>query len=183
MYFPGKRNVNYLLLDPASELQTSRLVLRSLELADADQIQVLFPQWEVVRYLASVVPWPYPADDARTYIRDIALPAMERRELWQWTLRLKTAPHQVIGSVTLSTQPNNNRGFWIGIPWQGRGLMSEAVEVVTDYWFDILKFPRLRVPKAVPNVASRRISEKQGMRVVGREITAAEWARWKSRRR
>jgi [ribosomal protein S5]-alanine N-acetyltransferase len=120
------------------------------------------------------VPWPYPADGARTYIRDIALPAMERRELWQWTLRLKTAPHQVIGSVTLSTQPDNNRGFWIGAPWQGRGLMSEAVEVVTDYWFDILKFPRLRVPKAVPNVASRRISEKQGMRVVGRELTAAE---------
>jgi [ribosomal protein S5]-alanine N-acetyltransferase len=109
-------------LTPASELQTSRLVLRSLELADADRIQVLFPQWEVVRYLASVVPWPYPADGARTYIRDIALPAMERRELWQWTLRLKTAPHQVIGSVTLSTQPDNNRGFWMVYPGKAGDL-------------------------------------------------------------
>jgi RimJ/RimL family protein N-acetyltransferase len=27
----------------------------------------------------------------------------------------------------------NNRGFWMGLPWQGQGLMSEAVEAVTDY--------------------------------------------------
>ncbi len=175
----------------APELETSRLILRSLELTDADQIQALFPHWEIVRYLASVVPWPYPPDGARTYIRDSALPAIERRELWQWTLRLKTDPQRLIGSVTLSTQSGNNRGFWIGVPWQGRGLMSEAVEVITDYWFDILTFPLLRVPKAVANVASRRISEKQGMRIVERverdyvsgrfpteiwEITAEEWA-------
>jgi [ribosomal protein S5]-alanine N-acetyltransferase len=35
--------------------------------------------------------------------------------------------------------------------------MSEAAEVVTDYWFDVLKFPVLRVPKATENIASRRI--------------------------
>lgn len=44
--------------------------------------------------------------------------------------------------------------------------MSEACEVATDYWFDELKFPVLRVPKAAANIASRRISEKQGMRIV-----------------
>jgi RimJ/RimL family protein N-acetyltransferase len=68
--------------------------------------------------------------------------------------------------------------------------MSEACEVVTAYWFETLGFPLLRVPKAAMNVASRRISKKQGMRVVateerdyvsGRlltevwEITAEEW--------
>jgi RimJ/RimL family protein N-acetyltransferase len=85
---------------------------------------------------------------------------------------------------------DNNRGFWIGLPWQRRGLVTEAVEVVTDYWFETLKFAVMRVPKAVPNTASRRISEKQGMRIValeerdyvsGRlpteiwEITVEEW--------
>jgi ribosomal-protein-alanine N-acetyltransferase len=47
--------------------------------------------------------------------------------------------------------------------------VTEAVAVVTDYWFETLKFPVLRVPKAVPNTASRRISEKEGMRVVAVE--------------
>jgi RimJ/RimL family protein N-acetyltransferase len=63
-------------------LHTSRLVLRPLELADANQTQVLFPQWEVVRYLRKIVPWPYPADGAYTYYRDVALPAVERGDEW-----------------------------------------------------------------------------------------------------
>jgi ribosomal-protein-alanine N-acetyltransferase len=173
-----------------SALETQRLLLRPLELADAAQIQTLFPHWEIVRYLRNVIPWPYPSDGALQYVRDMALPAIARGEAWHWTLRLKTAPEQLIGFISLIKGENENRGFWMSPPWQGRGLMSEACDAVTDYWFSALKFPVLRVPKAIANVASRRISEKQGMRVVateerdyvgGRfpteiwEITAEEW--------
>jgi ribosomal-protein-alanine N-acetyltransferase len=175
-------------------LETSRLCLRPLELSDAQQTQVLFPQWEIVRFLTNSVPWPYPPDGALTYYRDVALPAMARGEAWHWTLRLKPNPDQLIGSVSLMRSADENRGFWLGIPWQKQGLMSEACEAVTDFWFNVLEFPLLRVPKAVPNVASRRISEKQGMRVIAKmernyvggrfpaelwEITAEEWNRRK----
>jgi ribosomal-protein-alanine N-acetyltransferase len=44
--------------------------------------------------------------------------------------------------------------------------MTEACDVVTDFWFNTLKFPLLRAPKAAANTASRRLSEKQGMRLV-----------------
>ena len=47
--------------------------------------------------------------------------------------------------------------------------MTEACEAVTDFWFNALKFPVLRVTKAVANVASSRISEKSGMRIVAME--------------
>ena len=46
------------------ELETARLFLRPLALADAEQLQKIFPQWDIVRYLANKVPWPYPADGA-----------------------------------------------------------------------------------------------------------------------
>jgi [ribosomal protein S5]-alanine N-acetyltransferase len=110
---------------------------------------------------------------------------------WHWALRLKNGPDHLIGSISLMRGEGKNRGFWIGLPWQRQGLMSEAVEVVTDYWFNVLGFPVLKIPKAIANTASRRISEKQGMRVVaieekdyvsGRlptevwEITADEWS-------
>ena len=171
-------------------LETPRLFLRPLELADAEQIQILFPHWELVRYLAAQVPWPYPPDGAHRFIRDIALPAMERGEAWQWTLRLKSNPEQIIGSIDLRKKENENRGFWLGLAWQRQGLMTEACDAVTDFWFNTLGFPILRAPKAVSNVASRRMSEKQGMRLIateerdyvsGRlpseiwEITAEEW--------
>ena len=172
------------------ELETARLLLRPLALSDAEQAQLLFPQWEIVRYLNSRVPWPYPPDGALTFYRDVALPAVERGEAWHWTLRLKSNPGQMIGNIGLMRGESKNRGFWIAPLWQGQGLMSEACDAVTDYWFNTLKFPVLRVPKAAANTASRRISEKQGMRLVetverdyvsGRlpteiwEITAEEW--------
>jgi RimJ/RimL family protein N-acetyltransferase len=84
----------------------------------------------------------------------------------------------------------------MGLDWQGQGLMGEACVWANDRWFDGLGFPVLRVSKAVGNLASRRISEKHGMRLVGTEvkdyvcgrllsekweITAEEWRAWKAR--
>jgi [ribosomal protein S5]-alanine N-acetyltransferase len=172
------------------ELQTDRLLLRPLQLADAEQTQRLFPHWEIVKHLNAIVPWPYPADGALTYYRDVILPAIERGDEWHWTLRLKQSPDQHIGSIGLTKDKADNRGFWLGLPWHGQGLMTEAVIAANDYWFDVLGFPVLRAPKAIANSSSRRISEKTGMRIVateerdfvsGRlpceiwEITADEW--------
>ena len=151
------------------ELETNRLLLRPLALADAGQIQDLFPHWEIVKYLNASIPWPYPADGALVYCRDFALPAMERGDEWYWTLRLKAAPKQLVGAIGLNKGKNTNRGFWLAPAWQGRGLITEAVLVTNDYWFDVLGFPLLRAPKAVANIASRRVSEKTGMRVVATE--------------
>lgn len=177
---------------PTPRLETARLLLIPLQLDDAVQIQAVFPCWEIVQYLASVVPWPYPPDGAEVFVRDIALPAVARGDEWIWTLRLKRRPARIIGVIGLKRGEDENRGFWLDPRWQGRGLMTEAVEIVTDFWFDVLGFDRLRVPKAMANVASRRISEKTGMRVValvdrdyvsGRlpgevwEVTADEWRR------
>jgi RimJ/RimL family protein N-acetyltransferase len=176
-------------------LETTRLLLHPLELADAVQIQQIFPKWEIVRYLSSAVPWPYPPDGALKFC-DETIPAMNRGEAWYWTLRLRTNPEQVIGLISLTTEENNNRGFWLDPPWQRKGIMSEAVDTVTDFWFNSLGFSVLRAPKAAPNIASRRISEKHGMRIVAREerdyvagrlpaeiweITVEEWRRYRSR--
>jgi len=172
------------------EGKTERLTLRPLEMADAEQIQELFPHWEIVRYLLNRVPWPYPADGALTFCREIALPQMEREEAWHWTIRLNAEPSRLIGLISLVKGEQDNRGFWLGTPWQGQGLMSEACAWANDLWFDTLGFPVLRVAKAAANRASRRISERQGMRLVGLtekdyvsgrlpseiwEITAEEW--------
>ena len=172
------------------DLDTPRLCLRALTLGDAPAVQAQFPRWEVVRLLASRVPWPYPDDGALTYIRDVALPGMQRGEEWHWSIRPLSAPDQLIGLISLMTRPDENRGFWLAPEWQGQGLMTEASEAVTAFWFEDLGQPMLRVPKAVANAGSRGISLRQRMRVVWTgesdyvsgpaetelwEITAAEW--------
>jgi [ribosomal protein S5]-alanine N-acetyltransferase len=128
-------------------ITTSRLILRPLDLADADAVQAVFPQWEIVQFLTKKIPWPYPDDGALTFIRDIALPAMLQGEGWHWSIRPQLVPEQLIGVIGLMDKPDENRGFWLDPVWQGRGLMSEASTAVTDYWFETLERPVLRVPK------------------------------------
>jgi ribosomal-protein-alanine N-acetyltransferase len=151
------------------ELETPRLLLRPLELSDAARTQLLFPHWEIVRHLNAKVPWPYPPDGALAFYRDVALPGVARGDEWYWTLRLKGDPENLIGCIGVMKGSDTNRGFWLGIPWHGQGLMTEACDAVTEFWFETLDFPVLRVPKAVANTASRCISLRQGMRVVATE--------------
>jgi len=171
-------------------LETARLLLRPLGLADAPLIQVIFPQWEIVKYLNRKVPWPFPANGAESFLREMALPAMDRGDGWFWSIRQKTSPHELIGVINLRKNEDEHRGFWLDPREHGQGYMTEACEAATEFWFEVLKFPLMRVAKAVENTASRRISEKQGMRMIGTverdyvcgrlpaelwEITAEEW--------
>jgi ribosomal-protein-alanine N-acetyltransferase len=179
------------------ELTTKRLILCPLQLEDAAQTQLLFPHWEIVQHLNARVPWPYPPDGAFAYYRDVILPAVERNEEWHWTLRLQRDPALHIGSICLNRMSEENRGFWLGQAWQRQGLMREAVEAVTDYWFEVLGMPVLRTKKAVANLPSRKLSASLGMRLIGLEeyefvagrlpaeiweITREEWDQFKKRR-
>lgn len=172
------------------ELETERLVLLPLRLEDAEQTQRLFPKWEIVQFLHVKTPRPSPSDGAYTFYRDYTIPAIARGDEWHWTIRLKESPAEHIGANGLCRSEWDNRGYWMGIPWQGNGLMTEAVVAVNNYWFDVLGNKVLCAPKAMSNQASRHISEKTGMRVIaleerdfvgGRfvaeiwEITAEEW--------
>jgi RimJ/RimL family protein N-acetyltransferase len=174
---------------------TRRLLLKPLTLADAPEIQRLFPRWEIVKYLNAKVPWPYPPDGAEQFIREVAIPKMERGGAWHWTLRISARPDEIIGCINLIAGEEENRGFWLDPAFRGRGLMTEACAWVNDFWFETLGRDRLRAPKAVANTGSRRISERHGMRVVRREerdyvsgrlpseiweITAEEWRAWKA---
>src|SRR5947209_8777530 len=173
-------------------LETSRLVLRPLALADAEQTQVLFPHWRSFAISGTPCPGLIRQMERLPIIVTLPCPLSRAATNGAWTLRLKSAPDQLIGAISLFRSETDNRGFWLGLPWQRQGLMTEACDAVTDYWFDVLKFPVLRVPKAIANAGSRRISEKQGMRVIAREdrdyvfgrlpsdtweITEEEWRR------
>jgi RimJ/RimL family protein N-acetyltransferase len=176
------------------EGHTERLLLPPLSLEDAPQIQRLFPRWQIVKYLAARVPWPYPPDGAEQFIRNAALPQMESGQAWHWTLRLVSAPGAIIGFISLVLGEDENRGFWLDPAHRGHGYMAEACAWANDFWFHTLGQRVLRAPKAVANRASRRLSERMGMHVIrldmrdyvsGRlpseiwEITAEDWQAWK----
>ena len=150
-------------------LETPRLVLRPLRLEDAPAAQRYFPHWEIVRWLHAGVPWPYPSDGAEIHIRK-CLEQRARGERFFWAICLKDAPSELIGGIELWPDDglHDQRGFWIASEFQGRGLMTEAAGRVTEYAFLQLGWPQLWLTNAAGNIASRRVKERQGARLVNK---------------
>ena len=82
-----------------------------------------------MRFLLNRVPWPYPPDGALYYCREIALPQMERGEAWHWTLRLRSAPAEMIGHLSLMKGEEDNRGFWLSPAVAGTGTDERGLRV------------------------------------------------------
>jgi RimJ/RimL family protein N-acetyltransferase len=148
-------------------LTTDRLVLRPVRLSDAPAIQRHFATWDIIQHLSRQVPWPYPEDGAETYLRDVLLPAMEEGRLLAWALVLREGPDEPIGLLEYRPEGTDSRGFWLAVPFQGRGLMTEAVIAFQDHVFFDLDVDQLTVHNLVSNAPSRRIKEKTGAQLVG----------------
>jgi [ribosomal protein S5]-alanine N-acetyltransferase len=158
-------------LPPTPVLESPRLILRPLAPADEPTLQRRFPRWEIVRHLNPRIPWPYPSDGAAHFIA-LAEEEMARGEKHHWSIRLKHGPDELVGCIDLwpdDGKSRDMRGFWLDPAFQGRGLMTEAADRVTDYAFTDLGWPHLWVSNAEANLASARIKEKQGARLVGFE--------------
>jgi len=157
-------------LPPTPTLETERLVLRPLRADDIPDIQRIFPQWEVVRYLNAQIPWPYPDDGAATNVAQ----CLEKRahgEQFYWVITLK-GDDALRGRIDLWPDDgvrHDMRGFWLDPLLHGQGLMTEAAEAVTQFAFEVLGWPHLLLTNAAENAASRRVKEKQGAVHLGRE--------------
>jgi ribosomal-protein-alanine N-acetyltransferase len=149
-------------------LTTERLVLRPLRASDAPAIQEHFARWSIIQHLSTDVPWPYPEDGAASFIKH-RLAELEASEDMTWAI---TEQHEdeLIGLIDYwaDSDRSDNRGFWLGEPWHGRGYMTEAIIAVQDYLFLDLKVDRILVLNAIDNLRSKRIKEKTGGRLIGR---------------
>lgn len=78
----------------------------------------------------------------------------------------------LVGGITLSNIRRRaaqfvNLGYWMGRPYAGQGLMTEAVGLVVPFCFDTLGLHRIHAAFLPDNMASRRVLEKNGFREEG----------------
>ncbi len=152
---------------------TSRLILRAINENDYSSYEKYFNDYDVIRFLVKTVPWPYPKNGVKDYIEQQIFPYLGN-DRWLWGIFLKALPHELIGAIELRRIANpDNRGFWLGKHFWGKGIMTEALAPITEYAFDILGFEKMIFTNAVGNRASRRLKEKMSARFLYRE--AAEF--------
>jgi len=63
-------------------------------------------------------------------------------------------------------------GYWLGLPFTGRGLMTRATAALTDYAFDAMGMHRVAIAVYGGNVRSRAIPERLGFRAEGVFVAA-----------
>ena len=175
--------------------RTPRLVLRELVEADAPSYEKYFVDYNVIRTLSAIVPWPYPKGGVQEYLKTQILPR-QGLDKWAWAITLKDNPREVIGAVELWREGKpEHRGFWLAHKHWGKGYMTEAVRPVMDYAFNELGFERLVFTNAAGNRRSARVKEKTGAKLIGRgparyvdpelteqevyELTKAAWNEFK----
>jgi 8-oxo-dGTP diphosphatase len=156
------------------KMTTARLKLRPIARADATRVHALCGNWNVVRML-SRVPYPNPFEVVEAWTGAQAA-ARASGSAYNFAIDLRDGEHQdeLIGVVGLARCDDGNPGggyeigYWLGEPWWGRGLMTEAVGRIVDFTRSELGLDRLRSDYFTDNPASGRIQEKCGFRITGR---------------
>ena len=114
----------------------------------------------------TLVPHPYPEDGAARLAEAVA-EARQRREAFAFAV---VAGGAVVGSCSLKHLDWDARqaeiGYWIGVPYWGRGYASAAVRLVTAYGLDALGLRRITAEVLAGNAASERVLLKAGYRRV-----------------
>ena len=68
----------------------------------------------------------------------------------------------------ISLHWNGELAWWVGVPWQNRGLATRAARLVKVFAFERLQLPVLTARHMPGNLASYRVMAKLGMRYCGR---------------
>jgi RimJ/RimL family protein N-acetyltransferase len=151
--------------------ETERLYLRALEKHELPRLVELIGDWDVTRWLA-VVPYPYTLQNAQEFYEDI-LDHYEQGKPQFHTIALKT-DNQLIGGIGLHPPRNTNYsvgqmeiGYWLGKPFWGQGLMSEAALAIANLGFSRSETLLLAANTTPDNLASQKILRKLGMRHLG----------------
>ncbi len=148
-------------------LHTQRLTLRPFTLADAADVQRLAGAYEIA-HTTTNIPHPYEDGMAETWIETHPVQLAEGTGITYAITLHETG--ELCGAISLSLKPEHQRaemGYWIGVPYWGRGYCTEAARAVRDFGFRALELHRIMAVHLTRNPASGRVMQKIGMRHEG----------------
>ena len=143
-------------------LQTERLILRPFTEADAESLY----EYAKDDRVGPVAGWPPHTSVENT--REVIKYILSAEETYAVCLR---EDNRAVGSIGLMIGERSNIGlpetegeigYWIGVPFWGRGLIPEAVRLLIRHAFDDLGLERLWCGYFDGNEKSKRVQEKCG---------------------
>ncbi|MDR2904257.1 MAG: GNAT family N-acetyltransferase [Clostridiales bacterium] len=145
----------------------SAVRLRKWRADDADNILKYADNKKIADNLRNVFPHPYTKTDAEDYI-NLCLDADESKNLF-FAIE---ADGTFAGSIGLFVKDDvycksAETGYWLGEPFWGKGIMTEALKQLCTIGFETFDITRIYAEPFAHNTGSRRVLEKAGFNLEG----------------
>jgi len=136
-------------------------VLRNWQRGDEVSLQRNANNPNVSRYLKERFPYPYTIDDATDWIN---YNLTQDEPIVNFALDIAG---EIAGGIAIELRGDIYSrsgiiGYWLAEQFWGKGIMPEAVKLVTQYGFNRLDLIRLQAGVFSKNAASMRVLEKAG---------------------
>lgn len=150
------------------KIETDRLVLRRVELSDADR---MFNGWcndsDVVKYL----PWDVHGNiNVTKELLDMWVNDYNNPYTYRWIVVLKNED-KAIGTIDVVNKDIDNQVFEIGYCYckevWGKGIASEVLSRVISFLFDEVGVEVITAKHNENNLASGKVMQKAGMKCDG----------------
>ena len=142
------------------ELQGNGFVIRGWKKGDEVSLQKNANNPSVSRFLLNRFPSPYTMEAAIHWVNNL----VDQDPLVNFAI---TIDDQVVGGIGLELREDVYRktallGYWLSEEFWGKGIITEAVKLMTQYAFDHLDIIRIQAGVLDKNPASMRVLEKAG---------------------
>lgn len=161
--------------DPTStnshDFETERLHVDVPTSGDASQLYALL-SGDLRQQICATLLWDGPEDlaEVEEWVEDCRTESYEDRG-FHWVIRdrvgaVGAGAGQVLGAI--GTRPREvpgraDVGYWLGRPYWGSGLMTEALSGLLDYCFTSLDVHKVEADVFTHNLRGRHVVEKVGM--------------------
>lgn len=166
-------------------LETDRLILRPLELSDAQEMFAMDKNPEVHKYL-----WQKPAQTIEESIKviDYVLSQYKTNKIGRFATILKDTKEFIgwTGIKFVTEQPENGNinfydyGYRLNEKFWGKGYATEASIAWLDYGFNQMKIEKMNAYTHAENQASNHILKKIGMSLIEKYLDNSDtyWNWW-----
>ncbi len=142
---------------------TPRLLLRAFAEVNVPGLIALAGNYEVAKNTLNI-PHPYTEADARQWLH-LTRQGFEQQRAYAFALKLR-ATGEFIGGIGLTLELRCNRaeaGYWLGQPYWGQGLATEALAALLYFGFEELKLNKIHATHHAENLASGGVMRKNRM--------------------
>jgi ribosomal-protein-alanine N-acetyltransferase len=159
----------------STRLEASRVILRAPRATDLSELRSLLIR--NADHLRPFSPSPPPGTNP-VGLTELGRSIARQRRDWKlgsgyvFVTTLRAPREPIIGRVALTSVSRGpfqsaQLGYWIDVAHVGRGLMSEAVDLVLRFAFDTLALHRVQAAVMPRNAPSRQLLERRHFREEG----------------